>query len=49
VKRDPAKRPKTKTVHISEELHSRARKYVAQKGMKLGFWVEDLVTKNLEK
>ena len=40
---------KTKSVQISEDIHTRAKLFCNKKALKIGRFIEDLITKELNK
>lgn len=40
---------KTKSVQISEEIHTRAKHFCSKKALKIGRFIEDLITRELNK
>jgi hypothetical protein len=38
---------KTKSIQISEDIHTRAKYFCSKKALKIGRFIEDLITKEL--
>lgn len=39
---------KTKSIQISEDIHTRAKNFCSKKALKIGRFIEDLITRELD-